>query len=225
MKKLTIFALALLLTFSLAACGGGNNSGNTDNSSGTTGDSTSTDGSTETSGGADGQAAPLIAYLMSGTFSYDFTMSSEIGGETVETSGSVAKEGDNLALTMDMAVAGQNVKSRIILKDGVTYVLDDANKLIVETPGGEDATAGVVPDYSSMVKTGDGTGEIDGKTLPYEEYAQGDADTPVRYYLENGQVYGIGVGAEGSETVMLITNASDSAPAGVFDLPSDYTQM
>jgi hypothetical protein len=68
-------------------------------------------------------------------------------------------------------------------------------------------------------------GEINGQTLPYEEYAENCTGAVVRYYLDGGQVYGIETNDEGYKTVMIITNPSNSVPAGAFDLPEGYTEM
>jgi hypothetical protein len=167
----------------------------------------------------------LIKWMMDGTFSYDFSMTSEGNGEKSESSGSMATDGNNLAMTSEMTVEGQAVKSRIIIKDGTTYIIDDASKLIMTAQGGMNPTEGMMTDYSGIAKTGEGTGEIDGKTLPYEEYTESETGATVRYYIDGGQVYGIESAYEGYKTVMIITNAKNSVPSGAFDLPEGYTQM
>jgi hypothetical protein len=124
-----------------------------------------------------------------------------------------------------MTVEGQNVKSRIIIKDGVTYIIDDANKFIMQAAGDMNPTVGLMTDYSGIAKTGDGTGEINGRSLPYEEYTDGGTGAMVRYYLDGGQVYAIETEYEGYKTVMVITNPKNSVPPDAFDLPEGYAQM
>jgi hypothetical protein len=236
MRKFSFFLLTAVMAISLSACGddktGTNPAEDADNTSAT---SHGTDNSNSTTpGGApngsdsvpDGQAmASLIAWMMGGTFSYDYTMTSEGPEGKTEGSGSMATDGKNLAMTSETTVEGQAVKSRVIVKDDATYIIDDANKFIMKSPGGMNPTEGMMTDYSGIAKTGDGTGEINGKTLPYEEYAEGETGATVRYYLDGGQVYGIESEYEGYKTVMIITNPSNGVPADAFDLPEGYTQM
>jgi outer membrane lipoprotein-sorting protein len=229
MKKAITLALILVLALSLlAACGSNDNGGSsttTPPSSSTTTPPASQGETTAPSNNGDKAADSLIAWMMGGTFSYDFTMTTEGNGEKTESSGSMAMEGNNLAMTSEMTVEGQAMKSRIIIRDGTTYIIDDANKFIMKAAGGMNPTAGMMTDYSGIAKTGDGTGEINGRSLPYEEYTEGETGATVRYYLDGGQVYGIESEYEGYKTVMIITNPKNSVPANAFDLPEGYTQM
>jgi hypothetical protein len=43
--------------------------------------------------------------------------------------------------------------------------------------------------------------------------------------MDGGEVYGIETEAEGYTTMMIITNAKSSVPAGAFDLPEGYTEI
>jgi predicted small lipoprotein YifL len=226
MKKLISLALALVLALSLTACSGDGpadipptQDGNTQSTSDASGSDTETPDTP-----ANGKATDsLIQWMISGTFSYDFTMTSEGPDGKIESKGSIAMDGNNMAVTMEMTVDGQPVRSRVIIKDDATYIVDDVNKLVIKSPDGMDVTAGMMTDYSGISLTGSGTGEINGRTLPYEEYTQEGA--MVRCYFDNGQVYGIESEYEGYISVMIITNQSRNVPAGAFDLPKGYTQM
>jgi hypothetical protein len=228
-KTLNIFlALVMVLTLalSLAACGSTDDTSN--DNAGTSpqagSDATAATGSASQEPADGGQAmTSLIQWMIDGTFSYDFTMTAEGPEGKTESTGSMAMDGKNMAVTTEMTVEGQQVKSRIIVKDDVTYIVDDANKLIMKAPGGMNATAGMITDYSGIAPVGSGTGEIGGKTLPYEEYSQEGA--MVRYYMDGGQVYGIESEYEGYRSVMIITNPSKTIPSGAFDLPEGYAQM
>lgn len=105
------------------------------------------------------------------------------------------------------------------------YIIDEASKSIMEMSVETNQTKGMMTDYTGIKKTGSGMGEIGGKTLPYEEYAAGETGGVVRYYIDGGQVYGIESEYEGFKTVMIITNVSNSVPAGTFDLPEGYSSM
>ncbi|MDR1736481.1 MAG: hypothetical protein LBR85_06405 [Oscillospiraceae bacterium] len=239
MKKLIVVALALVLTVSLAACGG-NGASAPPVSSRTSNPPPPSDtqnpnpapptqsAATQPSGGEvpGGQSVDsLIDWMTDGTYSYDFKMISEGSDGKFEGSGSMAADGGNMAQTTEMTVEGQSVKSSVIIKDGVTYIIDDASKMIMTMPGGANPNEGMVTDYSGITLVGSGTGEIDGKTLPYEEYAEDVSGASVKFYIENGEIYGIESEAEGMKTVMTLTNQSDSVPSGAFDLPSGYTTI
>jgi hypothetical protein len=255
MKKIIALALTLVLALSLAACGGGTSATNPPAGSAPatqettappventtpespppakTADNDSTTPPADNTPGSDNEAQEpsgkamdsLIAWMMDGTFSYDYTLTSEGPDGKTEGSGSMAMDGDNIAAASEMTVEGQTVKARVIIKDGTTYIVDDVNKFIMTAPSGMDATQGMMTDYSGIAKIGEGTGEIGGKTLPYEEYAESETGATIRYYLDGGQVYGIESEYEGYKTVMIISNPKNSAPAGAFDLPEGYTQM
>jgi hypothetical protein len=248
MKRLSLVILALALGFSLAACGAeetvqdavrdaiSGESASTDADSGTKDteepepkpepEPSESEQPSESGGIPEGQAmASLIGWMMDGTFSYDFTIKTEGPDGNTEGSGSMAMDGDDMAMTMEMTVEGQAVKSRTIKKGDTMYVVDDVNRMIMQMPVEMNMTEGMMTDYSGIVKTGEGTGEIDGKTLPYEEYAESETGATVRYYLEGGQVYGLESDYEGYKSVMIIANPSNRAPAGAFDLPEGYTDF
>jgi hypothetical protein len=230
MRKIIILALVFVLALSFSACSGGNDSEPPPATSGgnaqTTPPANESAESPGNNSGTGGQAMDsLIAWMMDGKFSYDYTMTSEGPEGKTEGSGSMAIDGENMAVATEMTVEGQAVKSRVIVKDDITYIVDDVNKYIMKAQGGMNPTEGMMTDYSGIAKTSDGTGEINGKTLPYEEYAESDTGAIVRYYLDGGQVYGIETNDEGYKTVMIITNPSNSVPMGAFDLPEGYTEM
>jgi hypothetical protein len=241
MKRIWLIILALTLALSLVACDGGSSPADPSVSQGDSSSDSPTPSSDtpvaapgkpesapppDSGGVPEGQAmASLIGWMMDGTFSYDFTMTTEGPDGNNEGSGSMAVDGDDMAMTMEMTVEGQAVKSRTIKKGDVMYVVDDINKMIMEMPVDMNMTEGMMTDYSGIAKTGEGTGEIDGKTLPYEEYTESETGATVRYYLEGGQVYGMESDYEGYKSVMIIKNASNRAPAGAFDLPDGYSNF
>jgi hypothetical protein len=78
-------------------------------------------------------------------------------------------------------------------------------------------------DYSKMKKTGSGTGNVKGKTLPYEEY-QSEGYT-IKFYIDGGKVYAIETEGEGAKSLLIIEEESKTVPRGSFDLPKDYTLL
>jgi len=265
MRKMTgtwLAALALILVFALAACGGGDKSAPTGDAAAdapaqtedaaAADEATQTDAPAETAeepatetesepaaeepaapeeesaaGTGDGQAmASLIEWMMGGTFSYDYETTTVGPDGTTSGTGSMAMDGGKMAVTSQMTIEGQATTSKIIILDGATYVVDDASKLILKmSNAGAEVTGGMMTDYSNIEKIGEGEGEIGGKTLPYEEYKEAQTGATVKYYLDGGQVYGIVSEYEGYVSTMIISNPSNSVPAGAFDLPSGYTEM
>jgi len=231
MKKLITIALVLALALSLAACGARSvvdsivappvDSAEPDDVSGA--DDAQEDSQVEDDpvDGGDAQGmAPLIKWMMAGTFSFDFTMTAEGPEGISENSGSMAMDGDKIAMTIETPL----ITVRMVKLGEKIYTIDDAHRLILEITA-EDMLQGIPDDYSGITMTGSGVGEIGGRILPYEEYIVDESGASVRYFLDGGEVYGIVTEAEGAKVTMIITNAKSSVPAGVFDLPSDYISM
>jgi len=172
--------------------------------------------------GGGGAMGSLIDWMKDGTYSYDYRQISEYEGTTSESSGSMTASGGNLAVITN--ADGQN--SRVIIKDGTMYLVMDDQQLVMTLGAGDiDLSDMGMFDYSKIELIGEGTGDVDGKTLPYEEYAihdDGSEDINVKYYMEGGQVYAIESSWMGSKSVMIITNASGSARNEMFEIPSDY---
>ena len=167
--------------------------------------------------------APLIGWMAEGRFYYEFTMTS-VGpdGET-RISGSVASDGGNTSMRTVASAEGITLSQRVLVKDGAAYMINDENKSYASLPDTDEPEM-IVTDFSNITPVGSGTGEIDGKTLPYEEYATSEQGETVRYYIDNGEVYGI-VSEDGEyKNVMIIKNQSRNAPAGEFELPAGYTE-
>jgi hypothetical protein len=250
MKKRLALALALAMMLTLAACGSTETpAANTGNNAPAPSAATAKDepdtvaqpevtepetvaepktlepDTTAQTQGIEGDAmASLISWMKSGTYSYDFTMTSESADGTITATGSIAVDGGKVSTTQETTYDGQTVTSRTILKDDKTYIIDDANKMIIIMSGiNEEMTGEIMTDYTGITKTGEGEGEIDGKTLPYEDYTV--EGYVVRYFLDGGEVYGMETDAEGFKTVMIITNAKSSVPADAFDLPEGYMEM
>jgi hypothetical protein len=245
MKKSLAFTLALALAFSLAACSGSNDTPSqsaapipqssaapapTPNApppaQGASPSSSEPAPSADSGNLPEGEAMDsLIKWMMDGAFSYDFTMTSKGPEGSTEGTGSMAIDGNNMAIEMEMTVGGQKTQTKMISTGDAMYIVDDANKMIMKMPAEINLTEGIMTDYAGITKTGEGTGEIDGKTLPYEDYTESETSAAVRFYLDGGQVYAIESEYEGYKTVMIITNPSNSAPSGAFDLPAGYTEM
>jgi hypothetical protein len=163
--------------------------------------------------------------MMSGTFSFEYTLYSDGPDGQSESSGTLTMDGANYAIRQEGYVDGEYINLRVIIKDGRAFYIDDQQKYYMEVPA-ESVTADISTDFTSIVKTGEGMGVIRGKTLPYVEYSDGAAGSSgSRFYLEGGEVYGIVSEDDGYVTTMIVTNQSGSVPAGAFDIPPDYTDL
>jgi len=166
----------------------------------------------------------LLDWMKGGKFSYDFTMTNTYEGESSTSSGSFAIDGDNFAIATETTTGGITSKARIVQKDGAMYLIEETSKIIMKMPATQGLGMAIPTEYESMEVINTGTGEVDGKTLPYEEF---DVDGfKSKYYMEKGQVYAIESEGEGATSLMIIKNAKNSVPAGAFDIPTEgYTQL
>jgi uncharacterized lipoprotein YehR (DUF1307 family) len=213
MKKLAILAFALMLMFSLAACGNDNNA--------TTGGETP-EATTQTSETPDTSVDNLINWMQGGEYYFKYTAEAEYEGERTTSKSTIAAKGDDLAVTSETTVSGQTVKSRIVAVGGVTYIIDDATKTIMKSPVDIAEVNKEVADFSKIEKVGSGTSTVNGKTLPYEEYKSDDYT--VKFYMDGKSVYAIESEGEGATSVMVIEEALKTVPSGSFELPQGYTQ-
>ncbi len=244
MKKLCLIALALVLALALAACGAKEAvqdavRGALDESAPAAQPAASVpDAPQPPKEEAPASEAPadedppqgaamegLLDWMMGGTFSYDYTQTSEYEGQVTESSGSVAMDGGNMSIASETMVSGVSVKSRILIMDGFLYIIDDASRSILkmQQDAGLDMTAGMPTDYSEMAALGSGEGEVNGRVLPYEEYEV--EGVSAKYYMDGGAVYAIETEYEGAYTLMIITNAKNTVPAGAFNMPEGYTEI
>lgn len=241
MKKTLALGFALALALALAACGAKgavqdavrdmlDDSGAAGATSGAESGATPAPqppaGSSPAASAGGGGAAmeSLLDWMAGGTFSYDYTMRSEYEGAVTESAGSVAVAGDSFAMTSESTSGGVTSKARVMVLEGVTYIIDDASRLIMKMSGGGLSMTGGIPiDYGDMVPVGGGTGEVNGRTLPYEEYTVDGVSA--KYYMDGGAVYAIESTYEGAYSLMVITGAMGAVPPGAFDLPKGYAEL
>ena len=217
MKKAFLLVLSMVLVLAISACSS-NTTSNNSNSSNTQGPAAA--GNSPTGNESSQAVSTLIDWIEDGSYSFDFELTSEGGGKAFKSTGSMAMDGGNVAIK----TVTEEASAWIIIKDGATYMIVDEQKMMIKMANaGPDVTSGIVTDYTDIKKAGSGTGEINGKKLPYEEYESEGAK--VKFYMEGGQVYGIESENEGFKSVMIISNPSNKAPAGVFDLPEGYRLM
>ena len=187
---------------------------------------TSEEAAPEPDGLPEGKAVTaLIKWMMDGTFSFDFNMITEIGGEKMMSSGTMAVSGEKLSMETEAVFEGEPTKTRIVMKDGNLYMADYINQFIMEMPvEAEQDVIGVMSDFSGITLIGYGEAEVYGRTLPYEDYKD-ETGEAVRFYIDGDLVYAIETGTEDGKNVMIIENASNTVPPGAFDLPEGFMNM
>jgi len=169
-------------------------------------------------------AESLIDWMKGGTFSFDYKIIVETGGQETEGTGAMAIDQGRFAMRSVMDAGGVEMNMRMVMKDDVMYMVDDNAKTYMAMPTTTpDAAGGMNADFTVMEKTGSGEGEVDGKTLPYEEYAV--EGSPIKFFMDGDTVYAIVNETGGSTATMIITNASKTVPAELFDIPDDYQDL
>ena len=246
-KRLLIPALALLLIFSLMACGGSNGNtnpplpgsnenANSPSPSDPPPSDTSPEQNTPSADNkpADGSISEVMGNLFdwtkTGTYYYETETTSTYGDSVSLYNDIRVKDGDDYASVSVEKDADGTITRRIhtFKKGEKVIVINDLEKTYMEVPPELMALSeGVQDAFGEMTKISEGTGEINGKTLRYEEYDTGGISS--KYFFDNGQVYGytseMTFGDEKITTVSIITKQSSNAPAELFQIPAGYTEM
>jgi len=169
---------------------------------------------------APGKAAQYFALMAGGTYH----MQSKLEAAGVESiTDTYIKDGMTAIETEAM---GQ--KTRIVTRDNKSYTIMDATKMIMvsEVPADQASAAEEAEAIHAFVPTrsGEGTAEFDGKTLPYEEY--GIEGAVSQYFFDGDRLAGIRSIAKGDTSVDIVILAlDDNVPDSVFEIPTDYQEM
>jgi len=215
MKKFIALLMALVMVFAFTAC-------NEDSGSG--------------SGGSGGNSrknedpiTSFISMMQSGKFVIDFSMDSM--GMVMNMS--LAMDGDNMAVTMDLdmfgGMLGDISSTKIIIKGDMAFIVFDDLEMYmsesIEEMGMEDFLEEMMLDFFNGVnlqKIGDGEADLDGKMTAYEDYKDNDGEIS-RFFVDGGKV--VAMGSPDIDEVMMITRISSTVPSGTFDVPAGYTDM
>lgn len=233
MKKLIVLALALILAFTLTACGGNSGGGNNTPSQSTNSSDpassqqqTPSEASAPQESGA-GAAADVIggkladAYIgmfSGGTYYMKYRTSQEVEGEKMDVVLEMAVSGDDTAMITQM----QGVSMHMIFRENKMYMVNHEEKtvMVMQTGSAQQQSSGGALPRSGFVFKGTGTGELFGTPRPYEEYGTDGGD--VRYFFDGGKLVGIESSNEGITVQMEILEMSENIPAGMFDIPDGY---
>jgi hypothetical protein len=216
MKKVLVLILGSLVAVVLTACGGGQAN---------TADNTAAQ---EPAAGASTQS--FVDSLKSGSYSFDYSATVSLEGNSVSSTGIIAKKGEIGAFKSNTVIAGKTVELRIIINKKTMTTVDDAAKTATEqkfeAPEGTGPDAFATSDFSKLVSIGTGEEEVNGKLLQYDEYEL--PATALKFYSENGQIVAIKTSSENPETglerslIMEISNITSTPDSALFEVPSDY---
>ena len=158
---------------------------------------------------------PLLKVFTSGTYHMKSSMSG--GGMTSEME--VFVKGERFATV----ISAKEGKSRIIVRDNKSYIINDSEKMIIVSPSGDKSDAGAV-DTDALVFSGSGTASFAGKNLPYEEYKTDDGK--MQYFIDGNKLAGMRNITPGQGNIDIVILALDqNVPDSVFTVPSGYEVM
>lgn len=207
MKKIFMLVLAMMLVFSVAACGSSDD--------GAEEPAPAVQESKEESVASTKTLAYFNEYVSDG--SYTMEMKTEYDGVTATTKS--ASKDDMLYTESDM----DGTQSIMIMRDGFQYILDPSSKTCVKMSLDMARTTEIFADeavnYETAVNTG--TEEINGTSYDYEEFEVEGAS--VKYYFDGKALKYISTVMDGETYLMEIVSMEKGADASLFDIPTDYT--
>lgn len=151
-------------------------------------------------------------YLMK----YKFTM--DYGGQSMEVEATLAKKGDDMAVTSDML----GTDSTTIMKEDKIYLVDHNSKTVTVMAQTKEAAASMETGSVDMEGvTYLGTGKEDG--LVYEEYST--AGSNVKYYFDGKDLVKMAVTVNGQTMMMEILEMGKDVPDSMFEIPAGYQEV
>ena len=160
---------------------------------------------------------PFFRIFESGTFHIKFSVTA--GGVTADVELFVKGE----MMAMSTSAAGESI--RIIIRDDKTYMINDAEKIIIITaamPGMSDFAK--MGQTDNITFTGTGTAAFNGRNLSYEEYTTNDGRA--QYFVDGNKLVGIRSISPGTGTVDSIISVLDqNVPDSAFAVPSRGYQV
>lgn len=219
MKKL-IFCVSIVLLISLFAIGCGKTSQPAQSAASSNAQNNTNTSSGKPSVNSDNLGAKLSAayadmmknkkYFMK----YKATMNFE--GQSAEAESSVAVSDSNMAVT----TTANGIKSTVISKDGKTFMLNDAEKTVMELPQDmQKNTQQNNIETNGLTYVSSGTED----NLAYEKYSTTAGD--IKYYFAGNKLVKIFVENQGQNLVMNIIEMSNNIPNSMFEIPSDYQKI
>lgn len=227
MKKLLLVILALAALITFAACS------TTEPSTETTINDedavTATQQNSTDTLATERLSEPYAELMMSGHYYIESKL--YVAGMEVPTT--IAVDGNN----SDTIGNAFGYQSRTLILDGIMYSFDEANMTYTATPAAENADPSTTYNYTNMQYRSSGSStiagleNIDTNTYKYEEYVctidtnDTQITVPIRFYMNDEDLYAIAINTLGIETVLLITTMSEDIPEGMLQMPEGYTEV
>ncbi len=218
MKKLLTILLALIMVFSLAACGGGGEKPT---------------GSEEVQNQVENQeeqhqeeipvaSTKTLAYFQKFLSGGEYTMEMKTTAEGMEMTMKSAYKGD--MIYSESEYGGQ--KSIMVMKDGYQYIIDNNSKTVMKMQVIDNgAVMEMFSDEAANYETAAATGntEYNGKSYDYEEFTfEGET---VQYLFDGNDLKIIKANVMGTESIVEIISLEKGADSSLFEIPEDYQMI
>ncbi|HEX3026056.1 MAG TPA: hypothetical protein VHR42_02335 [Clostridia bacterium] len=214
MKKTMIIICTILMALSLTACGvnGAQQAPQT---------SQNGQASAKTAGSENLLSAGYADIMKSGKFLIRYKASTTVENVMVDAEITTATDGEAVATIMKT----KETTSHSIIKGNAIYMLDDTNKTYSKMNVSQEeksAKTGDLTDTGNLAYVGKGTGAVNGKNLPYEEYKAGDET--LRFFMNGKNLYAIRSKTKDGELTMVVLELTGKIPAETLSIPADFKE-
>jgi predicted small lipoprotein YifL len=158
----------------------------------------------------------FVDLMKSGKYLMKYKTTMDFEGKITEADLTFAVDGDKTATY----IKGEGFESNMILRDDRIYMVDHAQKMIIEMAAPEDPDAEVEKIDTTGITFVD-SGIEDG--LEYEEYSI--TNGTIRYYFDNKELVRIKSTSEGVTSIMEIEELSDKVTDDMFEIPLGYQKF
>ncbi|MCL1976008.1 MAG: hypothetical protein FWG61_07620 [Firmicutes bacterium] len=173
------------------------------------------------------KAAPYIDAFARRTFYLKYSIEMAYYDQTVKTITEVAAMGGEISIKnsvgfVDTAdtVSLDNTEGLTVYKENKAFSIDHKNKTVTVTPSSLQIST-MFPD-SGYIFEESGLAELFGISYNYEDYYTNSID--LRFYFDENKLVGL-ERLTSNMTPMLVLEMSTDIPAGIFDIPAEYTVL
>ena len=217
MKKTAAILCAVIMALSLAACGG-NSAQQAAKSAGQNTPSSQPKAEGKAAGQDNLLSDGYVSIMKSGKFLIRYKSTFTVEDETMDAEITTATDGK----TVDTIMKAKSMNTHTIFKDNALYMLDDASKTYSKMNASAKSSKIGLTDTEGLTYIGKGTGTVNEKNLPYEEYKTGDET--MRFFIEGKNLYAIVSKTKEEEMVMTVLELTGKIPAGMLSVPADYKE-
>jgi len=154
-------------------------------------------------------------------YSMKYVLITNSGGTEMKTNARITVDGKNIGT--EVVMPQTDVRMKTIIKGDKMYVINDNQKTYQIMPSNQNQNGNKTDDYSNLEYLEEGTGTINGRTLPYEEYQSSDAK--FRYYFDGTALYAIETILKDAKAIMIIEEFLHSVSPDLLTVPKGYKQI